>query len=1039
MKVNEHRVCAEAGFRGIGVFRVRETMMTTDCPTVETLALFILDIRDSDIRDGDGDAGDVAEHADQCQSCRQLLSALLIECAAERVENGSSLPRADAELSDREPILRAGDMVGRYRVVSRIGRGAMGTVYSAFDSELDRDVAIKMTLRPGDEAFRREGQALAKLDHPNAVTVYDVGESHGSQYIAMQLIAGIDLGRWLSYGNRPESKILAVVRDVASALAEAHRNGIVHRDVKPENIFVGDDGKVAIGDFGLAMAADETKRVGAGTPAYMAPEVLAGEPATAASDQFSLAVTTITALTGRRPHQVTRDGDDFRITKRQSNDEPKLDRHVRATLDRALADDPTDRFASLDDFARGLAPPQSRWPRFALAAAVIVSLALLMFIATREQKESVRTCSQAGNAVAENWSSAQRDRLRERASAHSHLTPAIETTIAVLDRYAISLERGARASCLDTRAGVQGPALELRRRDCLEVRIGALGALATALENGGPRIWLRAPLAVRELPSPTDCTNLEALAETVPLPIDEGARKRIASLRKQLDALDAAIYLGDEKVAATKLDELESLAGSVKHAPTQARYLHTRAEVLHRRGELELAEETLGEATEQAALGKDDRLAARIWLTRAGLVGYKRRETKRALAMLETIRAAVARAGNTPELRANLANTEGLIRDFGGQYDRALVLYRKAHTLASDALGKDHPKTISSLRNVAIIEAELGNDGEAAKTWARVLELQQSVFGSSHPEVARTRGALSLIALRDRDFARAEALATEALKTLTTSLGSGHPSTLLAMQRLAGVHSERGRPTKALELDRKVQAATEKLYGSEHPRTLDAISDLISSLRLAGEHDEAVDLGQRALEIAVRVRSQDLRFLGSLRNNLANALASAGRKPEAVEQLRESLKLKRKTFGSVHPALISGIGNLTELLCETNQVDNGIKEASSGLTIARETNSPALGWLLMTRAGCFLRKDLGALAYRDAKEGYDLLFESAGSDLERAELSETLAKTMIATRDSGGPAMLRKTVAHYQAAGDPGSEALKSLTVWALARKLVLE
>lgn len=218
--------------------------------------------------------------------------------------------------------------IGRYEVLRRVGRGGMGTVYLARDHELDRNVAVKL-LRPdraaGGERMLLEARALARLAHPNIVTVHEVGRHGDRVFIAMEWIEGRTLRAWLRDSPEPR-EIGRVLAQVARGLRAAHRAGLVHRDVKPDNVLIGDDARVRVVDFGVAKASDvdDGRRgpnddVGAregtgltqtgallGTPGYMAAEQFLGEATDARADVFALCVVVYEAFTGRRPF----DGDD---------------------------------------------------------------------------------------------------------------------------------------------------------------------------------------------------------------------------------------------------------------------------------------------------------------------------------------------------------------------------------------------------------------------------------------------------------------------------------------------------------------------------------------------------------------------------------------------------------------------------------------------------------------------------------------------------------------------------------------------------------
>ena len=223
-------------------------------------------------------------------------------------------------------------MIGRslaqYRITASIGAGGMGEVYRATDGRLGRDVAIKvlpaaMAGHPERrQRFEQEARAASALNHPNILTVYDVGEADGTTYIAMELVEGRTLRELLASGEPlPTKRLLDVAVQTADGLAKAHSAGIVHRDLKPENVMVSKDGYVKILDFGLAKLTETVSQDGSalptaigatapgtvmGTAGYMSPEQASGRAVDSRSDQFSLGVVLYEMLTGRPSRRAVR-------------------------------------------------------------------------------------------------------------------------------------------------------------------------------------------------------------------------------------------------------------------------------------------------------------------------------------------------------------------------------------------------------------------------------------------------------------------------------------------------------------------------------------------------------------------------------------------------------------------------------------------------------------------------------------------------------------------------------------------------------------
>jgi serine/threonine protein kinase len=268
--------------------------------------------------------------------------------------------------------------IGRYLVRREIGAGGMGVVYAAFDPHLDRTVAVKLLRGGGDEEggrhLLREARAMAQLSHPNVVPVYDVGEHDGAVFITMEYVEGTAADRWLAEHPRPHREVLHIFFHAGLGLAAAHERGLVHRDFKPANVLVGLDRRVRVVDFGLArpglvaaataedleledvlLGVDETNltRTGlhAGTPAYMAPELLEHSCADPRADQFSFCVSLWEALYGERPFEGR---SVFALAENvlagRIRPAPPLSRvpaWLREILLRGLAADPERRFPSM--------------------------------------------------------------------------------------------------------------------------------------------------------------------------------------------------------------------------------------------------------------------------------------------------------------------------------------------------------------------------------------------------------------------------------------------------------------------------------------------------------------------------------------------------------------------------------------------------------------------------------------------------------------------------------------------------------------------
>ena len=267
------------------------------------------------------------------------------------------------------------EILGRYKILRVIGRGAMGVVYEAIDPDIDRVVAIKtinLTLSPEEmvqyEArFKQEIKAAGRLNHPNIVTIYDVGKTDNMAYMAMEFISGCELKDLLKEGTAlPIDVALNIVAQAAEGLAFAHSRDIIHRDVKPANIMLleNEEGMVAkITDFGIArMPASAVKTMTGmvmGSPRYMSPEQVVGRNLSARSDVFSLGVVLYEALTGSAPFEADSISSIMyqtvhAVEQPPSKVNPKLDPELDAIVAKALAKSPDDRFETMKAFSRKL-------------------------------------------------------------------------------------------------------------------------------------------------------------------------------------------------------------------------------------------------------------------------------------------------------------------------------------------------------------------------------------------------------------------------------------------------------------------------------------------------------------------------------------------------------------------------------------------------------------------------------------------------------------------------------------------------------------
>ena len=352
-------------------------------------------------------------------------------------------------------VLGKGGKVGRYVVNELIGEGGMGIIYTAYDPQLDREIALKLLRAhgvPGTEdssgqaRLLREAQAMAQLSHPNVLPVYDVGTHGSSVFVAMELVRGFNLGKWLKQKDREWRDVLDVFIQAGQGLLAAHKAGLVHRDFKPANVLIGEDGRPRVADFGIArsMRAGERPRkpiisdsgrplsldtpltvAGSllGSPGYMAPEQYAGVDTSPATDQFAFCIALYEGLYGVRPFVGANLNELTHATTLGKVPPPPKGSTVPGWIHRAiekgLAVDPANRHASMSSllFALSNDPARVVRRRAAIGVVVLTLVAGALFIGWLQQRQS-RVCRGADLKLHGVWDREIKARADEESSSH---------------------------------------------------------------------------------------------------------------------------------------------------------------------------------------------------------------------------------------------------------------------------------------------------------------------------------------------------------------------------------------------------------------------------------------------------------------------------------------------------------------------------------------------------------------------------------------------------------------------------------------------
>lgn len=845
------------------------------------------------------------------------------------------------------------ERIGRYRVEDTLGRGAMGVVYEAWDDDLQRTVAVKLISRDievgeTEHRFRREALALAKLAHPNVVTVHEVGLHEGRLFIAMELVRGATLDMWLRAEPRTWQATLEVFIQAGRGLEAAHTAGLVHRDFKPANCIVGESGRVRVLDFGLARGIadllDEdiastspaassldvsVTRTGAtvGTPAYMAPEQLRGDDVSASSDQFSFCVTLYEALEGVRPFAGTCIVD-IHSNIESGNVQPGTGRtpvEVLRIIERGFSVASAQRWPALGSLVDALEAVPSRRARrrrgwWAVGAGTL-TLAALGSALVPEQP-----CAEPPTTRA--WSQERRATLESAMDTDA----AWGTLDAALSQWGRDWSAAHASSC--TAARVDGRTTELvlaRQRACLQRREDTVDVLLDALTDAeAPN--LHAADVVRRLPSLDDCRSAEAvLGQEDPPP---ASQPDVATARSILDESLASLTLGDIDKADALAETAERLAVKIGHAPLLADIGLRRGEIGRQRdadggaGSLreafKLAESSAYDtAAADAALqlvflslDRDDPSAARRWRDVAEAkikrtaAGPKRRthlasaEAELALtlgdldaaetASVEALRYCAEAAGDDSLLCADALEARARVVEWTGTPDASEVVHGRALQAFRRLLGEGHPSVGTALLNRGLFRMEVGHLDAASADFDAALPIfetgtlprVQAQLLLARAQLDSMRGQLDVAALRR-------------VETLLAAFPAGDSQRTDYESALAAFYLRSKHPAKALEIYERVlvahQSAPELVPGLV---ALDH-SNLGECLIALGRLREARVRFETSLKrLEGEVPTQDARLSYPL-TGLGRVLLLQGHPEDAEEVLERSLAIALAHPGDV--------------------------------------------------------------------------------------------------------------------------------------------
>ncbi|MFY0539191.1 serine/threonine-protein kinase [Nannocystis pusilla] len=496
--------------------------------------------------------------------------------------------------------------LGRFNVLGLVGHGGMGVVYACYDDQLDRKVAVKVlhreVVREQENARRRllrEAQAMARLSHPHIVTVHEVGQVDDMVYVAMEFVRGQTLDAWVQQ-SPPWRQILAAFVQAGRGLEAAHRAGLVHRDFKPQNAMIGEDGQVKVLDFGLARLHDDDlgealasgiaagtdtalllrplTRTGVilGTPGYMSPEQHLGLRASAESDQFSFCVSLYQSLYGDWPFS-TESFQALREDAVQGRVAPPppgspVPARVFKALRRGLMADPRARFASMTELLAELErDPGAIYRRVATLAATAVIAGAGGVIATMGSA-GVALCPDARAELAGVWDGecAAEVGAAVRAKAPARAEEILAVVEPQLDRYAAAWVQLRNDACRAHAEGRQSARLFDRQTSCLEQRRAALDATVDAFALVEATNLDDLVQTVAGLPSLATCADVAALTAAIPPPEERRLRVRVQQHRETLARAEVHEHTAQTRLGLQLVESVLADATATTYEPLLA-------------------------------------------------------------------------------------------------------------------------------------------------------------------------------------------------------------------------------------------------------------------------------------------------------------------------------------------------------------------------------------------------------------------------------------------------------------------------------------
>jgi eukaryotic-like serine/threonine-protein kinase len=815
---------------------------------------------------------------------------------------------ADTILSDVFPEC-VGSVIGPYKLLQKLGEGGFGAVYMAEQEKpVRRYVAIKI-IKPGMDTgqviarFESERQALALMDHPNIARVLDAGATEsGHPYFVMELVRGVPITEFCDKNRLPPEGRLKLFVDVCHAIQHAHHKGIIHRDIKPNNVLVTlHDGVpvVKVIDFGVAKATVQklTEKtlftaLGqiVGTPAYMSPEQaeMSGLDIDTRSDVYSLGVLLYELLTGTTPIE------DKRLRQAGYAEMQRLIREQDAPK-------PSTRLSSLGGTAsvvatnRGLDVKRLRRVlKGDLDWVVIKSL----------EKDRNRRYGTPGNfaedierylkheaIVARPPSTAYRVRKLIRRNRVA-VSTAAAVVVALLFGIAAATWQALRATRAEHAAILAAESEKAAKDDAL-AREAETKAVLDFVEN---RIFAAARPEGQSGGLGRNVTMGKAIQSALQYVKEGFTSQPLIEARLRMTLGKSFYFLGDSKTAAEQEEAARAIYTRLRGPddPDTLLAMHNLAssyDLLGRVDEaLKLREETL--ALRRAKLGSDD-----------------------------------------PDTLAAMNNL-GLSYGAAGRYADALKLREETLSGFKKLRGPDHPDTLMGMNNLANAYFALSRNAEALKLREETVALYKKTLGPDHPDTLRSMGNLATSLETAHRHAEALKLREETLELRKAKLGADHPSTLISMSALGDSYAGLGRHADALRIREETLALRKGKLGPDHPDTLMSMSNLADTYSSLGRHADALKLQEETLALRTAKLGPDHPDTWVSKADLAESYNALDRHAEALKLREATLTFRKLNLGADDPQTLMSMRDVAQSLVALNRGNEALPLINECLRLA---------------------------------------------------------------------------------------------------------